>query len=110
MWADSLGVKTEIIATDNYRSVMDKNNWDIYMVIWGADVVDPDNFLGELFYSGKDTNYGKFSSQTYDALIDEAAAGKTPKERQELYIKAEKMLCEDYIALVPLYTVKNWKR
>ena len=39
MWGDNLGVKTEIIATDNPQSVLDKNNWDIYMIIWGADVI-----------------------------------------------------------------------
>ncbi len=110
MWEENLGVKTVITTTENPQDVMKKNDWDMYMIIWGADVVDPDNFLGELFVSGKETNLGKFESNTYDQLIKKAALGRTPAERQTLYIKAEKMLCEDYIPLVPLYSVKNFKR
>jgi ABC-type oligopeptide transport system substrate-binding subunit len=89
---------------------MESNDWDIYMIIWGADLMDPDNFLGELFSTGKEVNLGKFSSKPYESIINAAKKAKTPKERQELYIQAEKKLSEDYIALVPLYTVKNFKR
>jgi oligopeptide transport system substrate-binding protein len=110
MWQENLGLKTEITTTSTPLNINSKQEWDIYMVIWGADFVDPDNFLGELFTTDKEMNVGGLRSSAYDSIIKQAAKGKTPTERQALYIKAEKMLCEDYIALVPLYTVKNFKR
>ncbi len=111
MWKTTLGVETKIITTENPFSEKNLNNWDVFMMIWGADMVDPDNFLGELFAAGKDVNIGGFSSKKFDDLIGNGRFHMTnPPERQRLYIEAEKLLCEEDVAVIPLYFVDNFKR
>jgi ABC-type oligopeptide transport system substrate-binding subunit len=59
--------------------------------------------LREIFHSGSQTNYGKFSNSEFDQLVDSAAKSKNPAERQELYIRAERLLCETEAAVIPIY-------
>ena len=70
---------------------------------WAAEYNDPDNFLSEIFHSGSEYNYVKFSNAEFDKLVDSAARSNDPAKRQELYIQAERLLCETEGALIPIF-------
>ncbi len=111
MWKDTLAVDSEIRSSDDPFPDLDKGNWDIFIMVWGADVVDPENFLVELFVTDRYFNFGKFSSEEYeDILVSAGDFVDYPPERQRIYIEAEKKLCEDLIPMIPLYFVENYRQ
>jgi oligopeptide transport system substrate-binding protein len=105
MWKSNLGVtvKVEALNRQGFRDRINTNLPEMYWFGWIADVNDPDNFLREIFHSGSQYNYGKFTNSQYDQLVDRAKRSRGPAERQELYIIAERLLCETEAALIPLY-------
>jgi ABC-type oligopeptide transport system substrate-binding subunit len=105
MWKTSLGVSVQVQATNpqGFRDRLNNNPPEMFWLGWVADVNDPDNFLREIFHSGSQYNYGKFASSEFDQLVDRAQKSKDPAQRQELYIQAERLLCETEAALIPLY-------
>lgn len=105
MWEDNLGVKVtvDVIAWNTYLSRIASNPPDIFAMSWVADYNDPDNFLRDVLRSSSEYNYGHFNNPEYDRLIDEAKASTDPSKRQELYIQAERILCEVDAAVIPMY-------
>jgi oligopeptide transport system substrate-binding protein len=106
MWKTHLGITVEVQAIQSfgeYNNRVKSNIPDLFWFGWVADYNDPDNFLRELFHSGAEYNYGKFSNNEFDKLVDSAAKSNDPAERQELYIQAERLLCETEAALIPLF-------
>ena len=106
MWQDNLmvAVQVEVIKSFNdYGNRLRTNPPEMYWLGWVADVNDPDNFLREIFRSGSQYNYGYFMNSEFDRLVDRAKKSKDPAERQELYIQAERLLCETEAALIPLF-------
>lgn len=109
MWQTHLGVTVEVQAIQSfsdYNNRLESNTPDLFWMGWAADYNDPDNFLNILFHSGSEYNYGSFSSPEFDQLVDSASGSSDPAERQELYMQAERLLCETEAALIPLYHVK----
>lgn len=106
MWKTNLGITVEVQAIQSfseYNNRLKSNTPDLYWFGWAADYNDPDNFLSEIFHSGSEYNYGNFSNAEFDKLVDSAAKSNDPAKRQELYIQAERLLCETEAALIPLY-------
>jgi len=105
MWQTYLGVNVQVeaVSWNAFISRIESNPPEMFWYGWAADMNDPDNFLRELFRTGSQYNYGKFSNPDFDALVDRAAKNSDPAERQELYIQAERILCETEVALVPLF-------
>jgi ABC-type oligopeptide transport system substrate-binding subunit len=106
MWQTHLGVSVEVQAIQSFSEYNDRlksNTPDLFWFGWAADYNDPDNFLRELFHSSSEYNHGNFSNAEFDKLVDSAAKSSDPAERQELYIQAERLLCETEAALIPLW-------
>jgi len=105
MWQQYLGIKVtvEVINWGPYLERIDSSPTEIFRLSWAADYNDPDNFLREIFKSGSQYNYGNFSNTEFNKLVDRAAKSTDPAERQELYIQAERILCETEAALIPIY-------
>ena len=108
MWKSNLGVTVKVKAMQpgGFRDALRNNPPEMFWLGWAADVNDPDNFLREIFHSGAQYNYGKFANPEFDQLVERAAKSRNPAERQELYILAERLLCEEEAALIPLYHVR----
>lgn len=110
MWQTHLGINVEVQAIQSFSDYNDRlnnNPPDLFWLGWGADYNDPANFIGEIFnsdgeYNGE-VNYGKFSNPEFDELIEQAAGTQDPATRQELYIQAERLLCEIEAAIIPIY-------
>ncbi len=106
MWESQLGIEVEIEvpgSVPEFRNRLLANTHDIYTLGWGADYIDPDNFLNTLFHTGSDSNYGHFSNRDYDQIVERAAGLSDPAERQLLYIQAEQILTEQEAAIIPLF-------
>ena len=105
MWQAYLGVdvQVEAVSWNAFVPRIESNSAEMFWYGWAADVNDPDNFLRELFHTGSQYNYGKFSNPDFDQLVDRAAKSSNPAERQNFYIQAERILCETEAALIPLY-------
>ena len=106
MWQTHLGITVEVQAVQSFSEYGDRlksNPPDLFWSAWAADYNDPDNFLREVFHSGAEYNYGNFSNTEFDKLVDSAAENSDPAERQELYIQAERLLCETEAAIIPIF-------
>ena len=106
MWQENLGITVEIEVVGNMGTYIEKLNnddWSLFQLGWGADYNDPDNFLNALFHSGAEYNFGNFNNDKFDALVDRAAVNQIPKVRQNNYIQAERILCEEEAGIIPLY-------
>lgn len=105
MWKQYLGVTVtvEVVEWNPYLDRIASNPPEIFRLGWVADYNDPDNFLREIFASGSQYNHGEFSNSEFDALVNQAKNSNDPAERQELYLQAERILCETEAALIPIY-------
>ncbi len=104
MWEIHLGIKVQLeVVPKAYFDRVKTDPTEIYWSGWSADYNDPDDFLLENFHTGSQYNYNNFSIVEFDNLVDQAADATDPLTRQDLYIQAERILCEQEVALIPLY-------
>ena len=105
MWKQTLGVEADYKILQ-WGPFLDRVSTDppaIFRLGWAADYNDPDNFLREIFHYGSQSNYGNFLNSDFDQLVDRAQKSHDPVERQLLYIQAERILCEEETAVIPIY-------
>lgn len=106
MWKENLGVDVTIEIVGDFGNFIDRVSNDapqLWLLGWGADLNDPDNFLNYFFNSGAEANAGHFSSAEFDELVNEAAGGGDADQRQILYIQAERIVTEDLVGVIPLF-------
>jgi hypothetical protein len=104
MWREHLGIKVAVEATaaalpDRFGS----NPPDVFRMGWAADVNDPDNFLFEIFRTGSNNNFGGWQNPGFLDLVNRAHVSREPELRQQLYVEAERILCETDAAVIPLF-------
>jgi oligopeptide transport system substrate-binding protein len=68
---------------------------------WIGDYVDPDTFLNMWLTNGGNNETG-WSNPEYDRLIDEASRTADPKQRLEVFQKAEAILMDE-LPILPIY-------
>ncbi len=104
MWQIYLGITVQLeVVKTAYFDRVNSDPTEIYWSGWSADYNDPDDFLLEVFRTGSQYNASHFSNLDFDNLVDQAAEATDPLTRQELYIQAERILCEEEVVLIPLY-------
>lgn len=104
MWKQNLGVDLKAQNEDwkVYLSRLKNDTPGMYRLGWGADYPDPDNFLN-LFTSYSGNNYTHWKSKEYDSLVEKAASESNPIKRVIIYKKAQEMLTEDEVVMIPLF-------
>ena len=78
----------------------------IYRMGWVADYPDPDNFM-TLMTSYSENNYTQWEDTRYDSLVQQAGVSSNEKERLNLYIKAQKLLVEEAVAVIPVFSAQS---
>jgi oligopeptide transport system substrate-binding protein len=78
-----------------------------YVLSWGADYPDPQNFLDILFHTGSKNNRTNYHNDAVDQLLDQAATERDFNKRMGLYNQAEQMIVDD-TAWVPLADGQSW--
>jgi oligopeptide transport system substrate-binding protein len=79
-----------------------KNARTIYLSHWAASVPDPDNFLA-LFTSMSLNNPTGWKNRNYDEFVRQAATTPSVESREKLYAKAQHILTETEMPVVPLF-------
>lgn len=102
MWKP-LGVEVELYNTETkvHYDEMTEGDVEIGRAGWLADYNDPDNFL-KLLKTGVPFNYGRWSNEEYDRLIDEANLITDMDARAEMLHQAETIALEE-TASIPIY-------
>ncbi|RME16426.1 MAG: peptide ABC transporter substrate-binding protein [Bdellovibrio sp.] len=102
----NLGINVELGNAEwkVYLSALKSNNTPhIFRMGWIADFPDPDNFLN-LMTSYSANNHTNWSNKEFDRLILKAATVTDKKERLRLYGKAQEILVEKEVPVIPIYS------
>ena len=105
MWKRNLGVLVRL-ENQEWKVFLKRLLNDpppIFRSGWGADYPDPDNFI-KLFSSYSPQNYSRWRNSRYDRLLEQAARELNEQKRVRLYNEAQRLLCEEDVPIVPLFT------
>ncbi|QSF43871.1 peptide ABC transporter substrate-binding protein [Paenibacillus tianjinensis] len=108
MWKNALGIDVQTVNQEWAVFIENRQNlnYQIARAGWTADYNDPMTFL-DMWVTGGGNNDTGYANPEYDKLINEAKASSDLAARQEMFAKAEKMLIEDDMILIPLYYYTN---
>ena len=87
---------------------MQNGNFQLGLTRWGPDYADPMTYLG-MWVTGKNNNYGLWSSADYDAIIENCTTGELCTDiegRWAALYDAEKIVMDEAV-IYPLYTQFN---
>ena len=103
-----LDVKIKAYKFPEYLRQLRDENSQMYRFGWLAEYPSPSVFLTSLFSSDSPDNHSQFSSSKVDNLLRKAAAEADDERRQELYLRAEKLILKK-VPIAPLGTfVTHW--
>jgi peptide/nickel transport system substrate-binding protein len=94
----------EVPSWAEHVSLASRGEFDMALLGWQADTLDPNDFLTALVDSGSigSTNRSRYRSDEMDRLLKRARMDSAPRARLELYRDAQDLLQRD-MPLVPLY-------
>ncbi|WP_435581456.1 ABC transporter family substrate-binding protein [Amycolatopsis thermoflava] len=99
--ASQLGVKVDIIPTDDLGDTTSNGDFDVIVFAW---VASPFPFSGaqQNWTTGSESNYGEYSNTQVDNLIAQANAETDQAKASELLNQADQIMADDAYVL-PLY-------
>ena len=104
MWKTNLNVNITIL-NQEWKVFLNTTrglDYEISRASWIGDYIDPNTFL-DMFVTGGGNNRTGWSNSEYDLLIKQAAMENDQGKRFGLFKKAEKILVEDEVPIVPIY-------
>ena len=108
-WKRVLGLDVKL-ATQEWKvylkALHGKSSPALWRMGWGADYPHPDTFMN-LFTCASGNNFTQFCNKTFDDLVSKAAGEQDESKRNAQYTEAQKLLLEESIAIVPLFTLTN---
>jgi len=119
MWQRELGVRITIAPFEQKTWLQNQQtlNYTIAFAGWVGDFADPATFL-ELFQKDGGNNWTGWSHPTYDQLLQDASNARNPRERLDVFQRAEALLLEQ-APITPVFfgarvylinpAVKNWQ-
>ena len=98
------GIKVEMVATTKQDRIYNKQkngDYDLATTRWGPDYGDPTTYL-TMGISTNSNNYGKYSNDELDALMDKVANESDADARWQEMIDAEKIMMDD-LCYIPVF-------
>lgn len=95
------GIEAELYLEGDWPTYLDARRngtlVGLYMLGWGGDNGDPDNFLGYFFAQGEEpmANEGWYQNAELAQLLQTAAVTPVREDRQAMYEEAEQILYDD---------------
>lgn len=104
-WADALGVDVQIATQEwgVYLETLGSDAPQIFRLGWGWDYPDANSFLYDVFHSSSGNNDTNWTSDEFDALVEEARLLSDQEARRDLYAQADNILVWDDAAIAPIY-------
>ena len=93
--------KLEVLTITESRARRNAHDYDIFAGGWGPDYNDPMTDL-DLWTTTNGNNHTGYSSKKYDALIELAKVETDMVEREQIFVKCEKLIAED-MPIIPIY-------
>jgi ABC-type oligopeptide transport system substrate-binding subunit len=90
-----------------YFDKLTKDPPNIWSLSWIADYPGPNDFLGVLLQSGSSNNYGRWSSDEFDAAIADAGAATEASDIRAAFDRAEEVVQGD-VPVVPVSYGTGW--
>lgn len=107
MWREELGIEVQL-ANKEWQvliSEMDSGNFDMFLLSWVGDYLDPATFL-KIMRTGDGNNRTGYADPAYDALLDKANQQGTLAARYAVLAEAEARLLAA-MPIVPLVWANN---
>jgi oligopeptide transport system substrate-binding protein len=103
-WERHLGVRVALQQREIkvFRNDLKTKNFMVSRAAWFGDYGDPLTFL-DLNRTGDGNNDRDFSYEPYDSLLAAADAEPDPAKRYQLLTRAETMLAEEQLPLIPFF-------
>jgi peptide/nickel transport system substrate-binding protein len=98
---NAAGIEAELYLEGDWPTYLDARSngllVGLYMLGWGGDNGDPDNFLGYFFSAGEEPmpKEGWYQNAELAQLLQDAAVATSREEREAMYEQAEQMLYDD---------------
>lgn len=107
MWKTRLGVDIELVNMEwkVYLAQTQEGKYEMARAGWIGDYADPASFLN-LWVTGGGNNRTGWSNKEYDRLIAEADATRDPRQRFEIFQKAEEILMTE-VPIIPFYFYRS---
>jgi oligopeptide transport system substrate-binding protein len=102
-----LSVTIRIEEYDDHFGRLHQDPLPMWTLGWVADYPGPNDFLGVLLGTGSSNNYGRWSSPTFDAAIDDALATRDPDEALAAWERALAAV-RDEVPAVPIAYGDSW--
>jgi peptide/nickel transport system substrate-binding protein len=99
----------EVATWSDYLARASRGEYDLALLGWQADTVDPNDFLSVLLGSEfvGTTNRSRYKSPAMDTLLNQGRRGRDQKERAASYREAQALFQKD-MPWVPLYHVSGF--
>ncbi len=103
-WQENLGVPVALVQREIkvFRNDLKHQNFMVSRAGWYGDYGDPTTFL-ELSRSTDGNNDRHYKNPEYDALLDTANAEIDPLKRLKILERAEKMIVERDLPMIPIF-------
>lgn len=103
-WKENLNIDVQLENQEwaTYLANRNAGNFEVARAGWVGDYQDPNTFL-DMFITGAGMNGGRYSNETYDVLINEAARMPAGADRFEVLKTAEDILINQDQAIIPFY-------
>jgi peptide/nickel transport system substrate-binding protein/oligopeptide transport system substrate-binding protein len=102
MWARvGLHVSIDAVPGNVYESLYTRNTTPFFAAVWGADYADPQDFAENLLTRGSAFDIGNYDNPTYAHLVQLADTTVDPRERERIYVQAQRLALAD-VAFVPI--------
>lgn len=101
---ETLGINLEVheVEWSDYLTGLDRGDYPMFTLEWGADFPDPESILGSLFRSNSPENHFGYNNPDVDAALNAAAVETDHAKRMATYAQVEQRILADYPA-VPIY-------
>lgn len=94
-----LTIEVHAVSFPELLEIGDSGNYELLMIGWVPDAPDPTDYLNIFSESGN--NWGNYSSEKYNRLLELAESESDMMKRMRILRKAESVLLKD-VAIVPL--------
>jgi len=106
MWKETLGIQVTVTNQEwkVYLKTLQEDSPHIWRLGWCMDYPDANNWTREVFaIGGHEEKATQWRNEEFTKLLEEAALEKDLVKRQDMYAKAETILCYEDAVIIPIY-------